>query len=226
MSTFFTLLPIYLLGNLHCFSMCGPLVFLLSQHRFRLLYFLGRALSFSIVGMLSGLSGEIASHALSQFHLGALTAFAFGSVAFWIGFSELTGYRLFKNSTQNAPLLRMNNYLSKLMLYDRAWPTFLFGIFTVLLPCSQTLIVFSACALSQSACVGLFNGLMLALFTSPSLFFAMKAKKLLVSSKKTHQLALSLTALVVGVLGILRGFAELEWIKHLVLLERYHIVIF
>ena len=59
MSLLITMLPLYLLGNLHCIGMCGPLVMLLGQQRCRAFYFLGRTLSFTLAGLLAGALGSV-----------------------------------------------------------------------------------------------------------------------------------------------------------------------
>ena len=116
------------------------------------------------------------------------------------------------------------------MLRDRRWATFLFGFFTVALPCGQTIIVYSACALSGNAWVGLANGFMFALITSPSLFCAMHAWKLVGGLKRHYNTAMGLAGLLVAVLALCRGFAEMEVIPHWILNpsadSAYHVVMF
>lgn len=116
------------------------------------------------------------------------------------------------------------------MLRDKALPAFLFGFFTLALPCGQTLIVFSACALSGNMFVGLFNGLAFALLTSPSLFLAMKAHSLLHKAKHYYHTIIGVSALLVGCMAVLRGLAEMGVISHWILNPsspvHYHLVIF
>jgi sulfite exporter TauE/SafE len=100
------------------------------------------------------------------------------------------------------------------MLKDQQWTTFLFGLATVTLPCGQSLIVFSACALTGSFYVGLFNGFALALLTTPALFLAMQAHTLLKKIKHYYRQAFGISAFMIGGLAICRGLAEMEWIPH------------
>ncbi len=218
MTLFFTLLPLYLLGNLHCLGMCGPLVMMIGQHRYRHLYFLGRTLSFSLAGMLAGEIGQV----VNLLPFAAATSFLFGVTIIVLGLAHLLSIRM-----PAIPLLAtISQRLSLLLLKETPLTTLLFGLSTVLLPCGQTLIVFSACALSASAWTGLFNGFAFALLTSPSLFFAMKGRAL-ISRFKTHANTLmGLAALVVGLLALLRGLADLGSIPHFSLIPKYHVILY
>ncbi len=224
------MLPIYLFGNLHCLGMCGPLVMMLGQHRYRYFYFLGRTLSFSLAGMVAGAVGAVADTFFKRYHLTEVTSFLFGGILLLLGVFTLAGWSYPGYAWFSRRLAKASQGLSLLMLRDQAFPTFLFGFFTLALPCGQTLIVFSACALSGDAYVGLLNGLAFALLTSPSLFFAMQAHALLRQAKKYYQSVIGLSALLVGAIAILRGLAEMGWISHWILnpnsASHYHLVIF
>lgn len=225
MTLFFAMLPIYIFGNLHCFGMCGPLAMMIGRHRYRHWYFAGRIASFGLAGLAAGELGQVLTVLLQRNHLSAGVSFIFGTMIFITGVFTLAGIQL------NAQIFSSwNKSISILMLKDQIWPTFLFGFFTVFLPCGQTMVVFSACALSQHALVGFFNGLGFALITSPSLFFAMQAQAFFQTSKKFGNLILGGCALLIGILSLCRGFAEMEIIPHLVLNSKakmeYHIVIY
>ena len=172
MTLFFTLLPIYLFGNIHCFGMCGPLVMMIGQHQFRSFYFVGRILSFSLAGLLAGAAGSVLHVFLKQYHLAEVASFLFGGIIFFLGLKTLGGWRLPRIQWMAQSMASLNRQISTLMLQDKKGATFLFGFLTVALPCGQTLVVFSACALSGDPLVGLFNGGALALLTTPSLFLA------------------------------------------------------
>jgi sulfite exporter TauE/SafE len=224
------MLPLYLFGNLHCMGMCGPLVMMIGRHRFRSFYFLGRLTSFSLAGMIAGEAGAVLSFILKQYHLPALMCFLFGGWILFIGMYTAAGWQ-YPGYQRFAQFLgRFNHSLSLLMLRDRAWPAFLFGFFTVTLPCGQTLIVFSACALAGNLYTGLLNGFAFALLTTPSLFIAMKAHAFFQRAKKHDKHLIGGFAVGVGLLSILRGFADMEWIPHLILNPQspmhYHIVIY
>jgi uncharacterized protein len=78
--------------------------------------------------------------------------------------------------------------------------------------------------------VGMLNGFAFALLTSPSLFLAMKVHGLLKQARSAYQILIGGSAIVVGVLAILRGVAEMGLIAHWVLnpesQSQYHIVLF
>lgn len=218
------MLPLYIFGNLHCIGMCGPLVMMLGHHRFRYFYFVGRTLSFSLAGMLSGEAGAVLNIALKQFHIPAMTSFLFGGIILLIGIYSLAGAHYPGSHWLNNRLARVNQTLSVLMLRDRAWPTFLFGFFTIALPCGQTLIVFSACALAGDLYVGLWNGLAFALLTSPALLMAMHAHTLFRKLKPHYNKIMGGCALLIGSLAICRGLAEVDLIDHWVVYS--HLVLF
>lgn len=230
MSLLLAMLPIYLFGNLHCLGMCGPLVMMIGHHRYRYFYFLGRTLSFTLAGMVAGGVGAVAHFFFQKYHIAEATSFLFGGILMVLGSSSLAGWQYPGYHWLAKRLAHLNQTLSLLMLRDKALPAFLFGFFTLALPCGQTLIVFSACALSGDMFVGLLNGLAFALLTSPSLFLAMKAHSLLHRAKHYYHTVIGVSALLVGGIAVLRGLAEMGVISHWVLNPNspmhYHLVIF
>lgn len=230
MTLFLTMLPFYLFGNLHCIGMCGPLVMMIGQHRFRYFYFFGRTLSFGLAGLIAGELGSVVQLVLRQYHIAAATSFFFGGIIFVVGLYSLLGWQYPGHKWLSKRLANMNQTLSLLMLRDRAWPTFLFGFFTIALPCGQTVIVFSACALAGDPWIGLANGLAFALLTSPSLLLAMHAHTMLRSLKPYYNTIMGICAVFIGTLALCRGFAEIDMIPHLVInpdsQPEYHIVLY
>ena len=183
MTLLLTMLPVYLLANIHCAGMCGPLVVFLGKHRFRHAYFIGRTLSFSLAGLLAGSLGALVNVTSKGFYLSVVLSFLIAGVMFLIGFQQILPLKV-----GNLSFLKViHKTIAKLILQDRIWPTFLFGFCTVLLPCGQSLMVFSACALWGDPFIGWFNGLIFALLTTPSLLIAMQAQKLFKSKAKLAQ---------------------------------------
>jgi uncharacterized protein len=231
MTLFFSLLPLYLFGNLHCMGMCGPLVMLLGQHHYRLFYFLGRLLSFSLAGLLAGELGAVLHVFLKHYFLAEIVSLICGILIMGWGFQKLVGWQgLHRAPMKRSPLNVLHRWVSTLLLKDARWPTFLFGFFTVALPCGQTLVVFSACALAGSAWVGLGNGFAFALLTTPSLVLAMHTLTLFKKFKQYERPILGGCSILVGFLACCRGLAEMGWISHWVLNPdapiSYHLVIF
>lgn len=230
MSLFLTMLPIYIFGNLHCIGMCGPLVMMIGHHRHRYFYFLGRIVSFTLAGMAAGAAGAVLHLTLQQYHIPAVTCFLFGGAIFMLGIYALLGWQYPGHQWIAKKLNPFNQTISMLMLRDKAWPAFLFGFFTLALPCGQTLIVFSACALAGDTLVGTLNGFAFALLTSPSLFLAMHAQSALKRIKPYHHTIMGICAIFVGALALGRGFAEIDLIPHLILNpswpSHYHVVLY
>jgi sulfite exporter TauE/SafE len=231
MTLFFSLLPLYLFGNLHCMGMCGPLVMLLGQHRYRLFYFLGRILSFSLTGLLAGELGAVLHVFLKNYYLAEILSFLCGFLMMGWGIQKVMGWPTIQLKTnQSSSLQTLHRWVSTLLLKDNGWSTFLFGFFTVALPCGQTLVVFSACALVGNAWIGLSNGFAFALFTTPSLVLAMHALTLFRNFKQYDRLILGGSAVFIGLLACCRGLAEMGWIDHWILNPNaaplYHLVIF
>lgn len=230
MSLLLAMFPVYILGNLHCIGMCGPLVMLLGRHRCRFYYFFGRLLSFSLAGMIAGGLGAVLHLFLAVYHVPALASFLFGGMIFFMGLVSLFHWQIPGGKQLGKLIAPLSQLSTLLLLKDRPWPTFLFGFFTVLLPCGQTVFVFSACALSGSALTGLINGFAFALLTTPSLLLALHAHGWLGKMKKHYNTILGCCALIVGTLAVCRGCAEVEWIPHWVLNPHsdpsYHIVIY
>jgi uncharacterized protein len=213
MGLFFALLPLYLLGNLHCLGMCGPLVALLASHPHRKLYFVGRLLSFTLAGWAAGAVGAVVNFAARDLYLPSLAALLFGGVILIWGLTHLGGWRLPWGGGWMRP---WHTRLSTLVAADHAMMPLFFGLATVLLPCGQTIVVFSACAVEGSPLVGALNGLLFAALTSPSLLAAMGARSWLRRLRGEGRWAIGLLALVAGGLAICRGLADLELIPHLV----------
>lgn len=227
MSLFLQLLPLYLLGNFHCIGMCGPLVMMLGRHHYRYFYFLGRTVSFSLAGMIAGEVGAVLNLYLHNFYIPALLSFLVGGVICFIGMSNIYGKQYIGQEWLGKRFANFNKKLSLLMLQDRALPSFLFGFFTVMLPCGQTLIVFSACALYGDAFAGLVNGFSFAVLTSPSLIIAMHSHAFFKSLRKYYNQMIGACALLVGSLALCRGLADLNLIDHLtVQASNYHLVIY
>lgn len=224
MSLLISMLPLYLLGNLHCMGMCGPLAMMLGKNRYRYYYFFGRIMSFSAAGWIAGQAGAVLNLFFAQYHISFMASLLFGIVFVGSGLMLLTKVPVPPVLTRQ--FATINQSLTVLMLKDEAWPTFLFGFFTIALPCGQTLLVFSACALAGDGAVGLLNGFVFALLTTPSLWLAMHARNLFAFAKQYYNTLIGGAAILVGLLSIARAAAEMGWIAHFVLSEQYHIVIY
>ena len=202
MELFFTLLPIYIFGNGHCLGMCGPLVMLIGRHQYAWAYFIGRALSFSLAAMLASSIGLLMQPIITTYLFPGAYAIILGVI---LVIMPLLSYLVPKIGSSS-----VGAYLSTLALQNSVWPMFLFGFATALIPCGQSLVVFSACSLAPSIAIAGLNGLAFAIFTSPSLFLAMNIHKLLnVRLLRMLDITRYLTILI-GVLFIWRGLQQLS----------------
>lgn len=228
MALFLSLFPIYLLGNFHCLGMCGPLVSLLARHPLKWLYFVGRIFSFSLAGLFAGEMGVVIDVLFKKFHLSAISAFLFGMIFFAMACSYFFTFAIPGKNILLKNIAPLSKKFALLLDKENPWGTFAFGFFTVIFPCGQTFIVFSACALFGSAFHGMLNGFCFALLTSPSLVFAMKSFSFL-SKKIQFEKLNGILSIFLGFLAILRGLAELSWIPHLILnshSSNFHIALF
>jgi len=197
--------------------MCGPLVMLLAQHPGRWWYFFGRLCAFSLVGLVSAEIGILFFSFLAHYHINALFSLLFGG---WICLIGLCIFFKIRPPTSNwlaKKSAKLSIYFSKALLQKSSMAIFLFGFSTVLLPCGQTLIVFSLIALHCDPISGLMQGCLFALLTSPALIAAMQAAHFLHYFRKGYSFWMGGAVLCIGTLTLLRGLAELNYIPHLIL---------
>lgn len=177
---------------------------------------MGRTLSFTLAALCAGLFGGAVQALLIQYHIPAFTCCLFGGGIVLLGVATLVSFSLPGISWVEKRMGYASKRLTILLLQNGRLPTFLFGFSTVFLPCGQTLLVFSACAMADSLSVAAMNGFAFACFTSPSLFFAMRANRIIRFAKGYYHQVMGVLALFVGGMAILRGLAELEVIEHCV----------
>lgn len=222
MTLFWSLLPLYLLGNFHCLGMCGPLVIWLSEQRQRFAYLAGRALSFSLTGLLCGSLSFYIQHSWQETKAAAYFSLLVGAFLLFMGLS----YFIPLSRTSRSPgfltkqISKASFTLANQMSSGKALPSFIFGLATILLPCGQTLLVFSACALYGDPLVGLGNGFAFAVLTSPSLWLAMQARTFISKAKEYYPSLMGLSFVLVAALALLRGLADLGIIPHLSLFSK------
>lgn len=206
--------------------MCGPLVMLLGSHPYRTYYFLGRTTSFTAVATLSGLLGASLTYFFGELHIPVATTLLFSILILVTGFFSLTSLQ-FGQQRLGQLFSGLGKKGSLLMIQKGRLPIFLFGLLTVALPCGQTLVVFSACALAQDPWTGFINGLAFSLLTSPSLWLAMRFKGLFSKAKNSYQMLFGSLTLGVASLGFARAAAEIGWIEHLAWITPwFHLVLY
>ena len=189
--------------------MCGPLVAFLGRHPFRFYYFIGRLLSFSLVGMISGEMGILTTALLKKIQIPALFSLSIGCMIVTFGIFSLLEYAYPGQKLLAKASGKLSISLGRQLSQKSPWPLFLFGFCTIALPCGQTVVVFSAIACMQGAWQGLCHGFLFALLTSPSLFLAMHGFR-----KIHHRKWMGIAMLMVGILFILRALADIGLIEH------------
>lgn len=217
------MLPIYLLGNIHCLGMCGPIALIMSTHPKANLYLLGRFISFTLAGFVAGGAGYVLNGAASIAYLPPIASFVFGAFLLIFGLLQFTEFKFpafFE--VGKATLAKFGERLSE----KGGRSLFFVGFSTIFLPCGQTLVVYSGCALTASPVEGVVHGAFFALLTTPSLYLAMRAKNYLASLKKIYRPLMGVLAICIGTLSFCRGLADLEIIPHLVLNQKLHLVLF
>jgi sulfite exporter TauE/SafE len=212
LTLFWTLLPLYLFGNFHCLGMCGPLAAVLGKNPKKHYYLFGRMASFTLAGFFSALFGASLTTLLYYSGLDKGALFLFSTFFGLIALSYLIPRSLFTPKLFQTFFIWTQKKAASLLLAESAWKTFLFGFLTILLPCGQSLFVFSSIALEQNLSAGIFNGWAFALLTSPSLFFAMHMGKKALLKGAHISFALGILSLLVAILLFLRALSQIGWI--------------
>lgn len=205
-----SMLPYYLFSNFHCFGMCGPIAALVGKHPFWRFYLLGRIAGFTLFCTFFALFGEWISWNLGPFQ---------GMLSIVAGFCLI----LFSVYSLRFPW-GQTLFLTLFNRKDRRTP-WLIGLCTPLLPCGQSLMVFTFCALLGNGMQGVFQGLLFSILTTPSLFLAIKGMNVLMKYKKIFDPMIKITTVSVGMLAVLRGLAELDLIDHYAIIPDLHLML-
>lgn len=215
MAFILSLIPLYLIGNFHCLGMCGPLVMWLSKHPFRNAYFLGRLFSFTLVGICAGELGFILTYFFKEWKISFILSLLFGLIFIFFGLSRFIKLPSYQPKFLASQMRLFSNKIAPLVMKEKFLPIFIFGTATIVLPCGQSLMVFSLSALTESPLMGGINAAVFALLTTPSLWFAMQASSPFKLLKKYYQNIMGSFTIMIGILSLLRAFASEEMIPHL-----------
>jgi len=203
-----------LITGLHCVGMCGPLALALpvvgknraSYVTGRLLYNLGRALTYTILGVLVGLVGR---------------SFALGGFQRWVsiaaGILLLTGLILLQTGWLNriAEQLGLFTIFAKLQsLWARNFRhhsysgLFVLGLINGLLPCGPVYVALAAAAATGNVATSALFMFAFSLGTLPMMLTVSLAGKLVqMPMRRKLQKLIPISAGVVAVLLIMRGLA-------------------
>ena len=198
-----------LLGSLHCIGMCGPIALALpvgkNRSRFiasRLLYNIGRIVTYAIIGALFGLLGLSLSMAGFQQWLSIIT-----------GATMIIIVLLPYSYTQklNLPVFtRFNFWLKKRFSYffkHKQWySNFFIGLFNGLLPCGLVYVALAAAIASGSVINGIVHMSLFGLGTVPLMLgFSLAGNFIKVNWRQKIYRMVPYFVVLLGLLFILRG---------------------
>ena len=225
MSLIVSVFPLYLMANLHCLGMCGPIAMMLHARSKKYLYLVGRSLSFTCMGLVAGSLGSIIDISVDVAYFSSWVSILFG-LSLLVVVLQIHRLFLFKVFWIQKKINSMTQYFIILLNRKESSSALLVGLLTVLLPCGQSLMVFSISALSLDPVWGSLNAFAFTLITTPSLLFAMKASSFLMRYKQHSRLIMRGLMAFVGSVSILRGLSQMEIIPHLTLSDTFHIVMY
>lgn len=206
--SFVTGLSIGLLGSFHCIGMCGPIALSLPVHRMAtvpkhlniLLYNLGRALTYALLGALFGLLGNsFQIFGLQQFLsiFGGITILALA----WIYYYRPAWLSSGKIGTQ------VSSRLSKKLAQDKSHLTFLsIGLLNGFLPCGLVYMALASAFATGTPTHGAILMFFFGLGTLPLMYVFMLSSQWITASARNYlRKIIPVWIAVLGVLMILRG---------------------
>lgn len=199
------------LGSLHCIGMCGPIVLAISSAKHemykmilqRVLYHLGKAFTYAVMGALFGVLGNhIQLSGLQQ-----IASIIIGSlIVLWIILPKS-----FKTAVTSLPPFKqyneqIKNLLSKVLSSGNSKPFFVIGVVNGFLPCGLVYAGLAGAIATGNAFDGSLYMFLFGMGTMPALFafsFLPTLRKYLpkINSRKI----IPAVSLVLGIIFILRG---------------------
>jgi hypothetical protein len=200
-----------LLGSFHCIGMCGPIALALPENKKsklqhmigRLLYNLGRTLTYALFGLLFGLLGErLALVGLQQYlsiGLGSfILIYIFLPKKLKANFASTKPYQFISGSIKSA--------FSKLTKSGSPSSLFTFGIINGFLPCGFVYVAVAGAVSTGSVLNGFLFMLLFGLGTTPIMLAASMAGQFLnMKIKRKINRLIPVFAVVLAVIFILRG---------------------
>ncbi|MCH7409218.1 sulfite exporter TauE/SafE family protein [Belliella sp. DSM 111904] len=196
------------LGSFHCLGMCGPIALAISAKdnspflRNKIIYNLGRTLTYSVLGVLLGMIGFSLALAGIQQWISVLMGALILLMAFFYKSSE----RLITQSGLFGAVYKLKSSLGYFLKKGGSLAFFASGILNALLPCGMVYIALIASLATQSPIEGGFYMLSFGVGTIPMLIGVMVSGKIISSRIRTKLTnALPYFAMFIGVLFIIRG---------------------
>ena len=198
-------------GSLHCIGMCGPIVLALpagnqGMLRYtlgRLLYNLGRVLTYTVMGAVIGLVGAGLSLRLLQQDL-SIIAGASIVVVFFVG--QIARLSLPFPRSLGSMLLKLQGAIASLLRESALPSLFFLGILNGLLPCGFVYLAITAAAVSADVVQGMLFMAGFGLGTVPAMVgFSFFPRLVSPGLRSRISRILPAFTLIVGVLLIVRG---------------------
>jgi len=194
-----------LVGSLHCVGMCGPIALALPlQHhstRSRLSgitqYNLGKALTYALLGAISGIAGSTVRWAGGQQTLSIVA----GTLILLALIGGLVGKKFPMPAFLNKPFGKVREQLGKLFKQKRAGALLMIGLLNGLLPCGLVYAALAGAAATGSAVNGALFMFAFGVGTIPALFTLSYAGAHL--SNTFRQRLRRLVPVFVGVMAVL-----------------------
>ncbi len=197
----------FLLGigsSLHCLGMCGPLMMAVpfpesgAGRSFKVLYFLGKALAYGVLGALIGLLGLRAIWGEAQQYV---------AIAAGVLIILMVLFPLLKPKTLKFPFQKtFTQVFNRMKEQPRWWHFVQLGFLNGLLPCGMVYIALTAALASGSPFEGFIAMMLFGIGTSPVLWLVavMKGKISFSLRQKLKPVSIGIS-LVVGLLLVARG---------------------
>jgi hypothetical protein len=200
-----------LFGSLHCLGMCGPLVLALPLSHTKnlqrvtggLLYNLGRAVTYGLLGIIFGILGR----GLKLTGLQQWVSISFGIILILTvilpGIMNLSPVVEKITRGLTTPL---KNRMSALLRQQRVYPLFVFGLLNGLLPCGLVYAAIMGAIVSGSVVAGSIYMFLFGLGTLPLMFLLIYFSNL-IKNKYLSRIRKVIPVLIalLGILFILRG---------------------
>ncbi len=196
-----------LLGSLHCVGMCGPLAMALpdpavSNTRFvfgRLLYNLGRAVTYAMMGLIFGLIGY-------GLHLTGIQQIVSIAIGVLILINAIPAFARINSHWQKPVVSKLKAILAPMFQKTAASGLFIIGLLNGLLPCGFVYMGIAGAILTGSAIKGASFMFLFGLGTLPMMMAMSVSRRFFTPRFRFHiTRAMPFIAMVVGTLLILRG---------------------
>jgi len=196
------------LGSFHCLGMCGPIALAISakdNSRFlgnKILYNLGRTVTYSLLGALIGLIGfSLALAGIQQW-----ISIGMGVVILFMAFFYKRSERMITQTGLFGLVYKVKNSLGHFLKKGGRFAFFGSGLINGLLPCGMVYIALIASLALQSPLQGAFYMFFFGIGTIPMLLVLMVSGKMFsVSLRQKMVKGMPYLAMFIGILFIVRG---------------------